>query len=359
MKVKDLYKVDMLAFDSKIGYITNLGTTFYEMQSQYEKGSKEYEELSRRLMLCCIEQNRTIDAAKGLETKPFPKHWTSFQKINDDDTEEEKARKEFENKLVIEKKPEFMKHLYSHYSNIYKTFKDDFNLYSQIKFGKKIDDLTEEDKQNVEIQEMLKYYDKKNPLLETNGVMNKVCRYMESKLKDINKKSKNCDNQKIFDKIFNHRIELDNKKLDLMIEKYKQYLDFKKTKQLANSPYSTYEQYFKYLRNDCLEKISCNIKELANLSVYICYKLYPNKPKDFCWDVFGGGIVDNLSENKLSVSVPHLDENGDIEYLGQRYKMDEVLLTSATNDLDLESDFNSITLDDNFFEDLDEDDLGV
>lgn len=359
MKVKDLYKIDMLGFNSGIGHITNLGTTFYAMQAQYPKDSKEYEELNNRLKLCCCAQNMEIDHAKGIETKPFPKHWTSFQKINDDDTEEEKARKEFENKLVIEKRPFFMKDLYPKYSKEYKSFKDDFDLYSQIKFGKKIDELTEEDKQNEEIQEMLKYYDKKNPLLETDSVMNKVCRYMESKLKDINKKSKNCDNQKIFDKIFNHRIELDNKKLDLMIDKYKQYLDFKKTKQLANSPYSTYEQYFKYLRNDCLEKISCNIKELANLSVYICYQLYPNKPKDFCWDVFGSGIVDNLSENKLSVSVPHLDENGDIEYLGQRYKMDEVLLTSATNDLDLESDFNSITLDDDFFEDLDEDDLGV
>ena len=51
MKIKDLYKVDMLGYDSKIGYITNLGTTFYEMQSQYPKGSKEYEELEKRLKL--------------------------------------------------------------------------------------------------------------------------------------------------------------------------------------------------------------------------------------------------------------------------------------------------------------------
>ena len=51
MKVKDLYKVDVLAFNSKIGYITNLGTTFYEMQSQYAKESLEYKELNNRFLL--------------------------------------------------------------------------------------------------------------------------------------------------------------------------------------------------------------------------------------------------------------------------------------------------------------------
>ena len=40
--IKDLYKADLLSFDSKIGYITNCSTTLYSMLSLYEKGSKEY-----------------------------------------------------------------------------------------------------------------------------------------------------------------------------------------------------------------------------------------------------------------------------------------------------------------------------
>ena len=359
MKVKDLYKVDMLAFDSKIGYITNLGTTFYEMQSQYKKEDKEYSELNRRLMLCCVEQNRTIDSAKGLKTKPFPKHWTSYQKINDDDTPEEKARKEFENKLVIDKRPYFMKDLYSHYNQEYKKFKDDFNLYSQIKFGKKVNELTEDEKQKDEVKEMLAYYEKKNPLLETDGVMNRLSRYMESQLKDINKKSKKCDNQKIFDKLFNPMIEIDNSKLDLLLVKYKEYNDFKKEKQLKESQFSTYESYFKHLRNDCLEKISSNIQELANLAVYICYQLYPNKPKDFCWDVFGGGIVENLEENKITVKVPHLCETGDIEYLGQRYEMVDVFINKNNNKTNSCDEFGETSIleydvDESIFDDLEE-----
>ena len=359
MKVKDLYKVDVLAFNSQIGYITNLGTTFYAMQSKYEVGSPEYKELDDRLKLCCTFQSACIDHAKGIKMKEVPKHWTSYQKINDDDNPEEKARKEFENKLVIEKRPYFMKDLYSHYNQEYKKFKDDFNLYSQIKFGKKEKELTEDDKQKDEVKEMLAYYEKKNPLLETDGVMNRLSRYMESQLKDINKKSKKCDNQKIFEKLFNPVIEIDNSKLDLLLVKYKEYNDFKKEKQLKESQFSTYESYFKYLRNDCLEKISSNIQELANLAVYICYQLYPNKPKDFCWDVFGGGIVENLEENKITVKVPHLCETGDIEYLGQRYEMVDVFINKNNNKANSCDEFGETSIleydvDESIFDDLEE-----
>lgn len=343
MKVKDLYKVDILAFNSKIGYITNLGTTFYEMQSQYQKGSPEYEEINNRLKLCCIEQNRTIDAAKGLKTKDFPKHWTKYQKILETDSEEEKQRKEFENKLVIDKRPEFMKFLYSHYAKEYKDFSSDFDLYSSIKFGKKIKDLTEDDKSKDEVKEMLKYYDSKNPLLETNGVMNRLCRYMQENLCDINKIPKKCDPQNIFNKIYNQEIELDNNKLDLMIEKYKEYTDFKKSKQLKISEFSTYEQYYKYLRNDCLEKISSNIQELANLSVYICYQMFPSRQKDFCWDIFGNGIVENLKLKTKFAKVPHLSENGDIEYLGEKFEIIDLEIKYQENDfMDITTEFENV-----------------
>lgn len=353
MKVKDLYKVDILAFNSKIGYITNIGTTFYEMQSQYPVGSPEYEEINNRLKLCCIEQNRTIDAAKGLKTKEFPKHWTTYQTILETDSEEEKQRKEFENKLVIDKRPEFMKFLYSHYAKEYKNFFDDFNLYCSIVFGKKIKELTDKEKDSDKYKEMIEYYNKKNPLLETNGVMNRLCRYMQQNLKDINKIQKNCDNQKIFEKIYNEKIELDKYKLDLLVEKYKEYFDFKKSKQLKSSEFSTYEQYYKYLRNDCLEKISSNIQELANLSVYICYQMFPSKQKDFCWDVFGNGILENLKLKNKTAKIPHLSESGDVEYLGHKYEFIDLEIKSKENDfMDITSEFENV---EDIFSGLDDD----
>lgn len=356
MKESDLYKVDMLAFNSKIGYITNLGTTFYEMQSQYEVGSPEYEEINRRLKLCCIEQNRTIDAAKGLKTKPFPKHWTQYQKINEDDTPEEKARKEFENRLVIDKRPEFMRFLYPKYNKEYKAFLNDFNRYSYAKFGKSVEELTNKDKKKPEVQEMLEYYDKKNPLLETDGVMNRLCRHMQNELKGIKSNKGKCDNAVIFDKLYNKGIELDEGLLDRMRGIREEYYDFKKSRQLESSEFSTYEQFYKSLRNKALESISSDIKELANLAVYLCYKEFESKPKDFCWEVFGAGIVENLKVSHETVNVPHLSFDGEIEYLGDRYTFEEYVLPKKVveefddeylfSDLEIEDDEDVFNLED-------------
>lgn len=355
MKVQDLYKVDILSFNSKIGYITNLGTTFYEMQSMYEKGSREYEEINNRLKLCCIEQNRTIDAAKGLKTKDFPKHWTKYQQILDSDTPEEVARKEFENKLVIDKRPEFMKFLYSHYAKEYKTFRDDFDRYSMIMFGKKVEELTEEEKQLPDCADMIEYYEKKNPLLETNGVMNKLCRHMQKELKDTSHIFKQTNNDEILDILLNKEIPIDEQKLSLMVEKRKDYEYFKKSKQLKSSEFSTYEQYFKFLRNDCLEKISSDIKELANLAVYICYSDTTSKPKDFCWDVFGAGIIENIQTKRTKAQVPHIFENGQISYLGENYEFVEIDTRFVPEKVDFE-DMDFANFDEEFeeFEDLEE-----
>lgn len=348
MKIKDLYKIDILGFNSPIGYITNLGTTFYAMQSEYAEDSPEYEELDTRLKLCCTAQNAVIDSAKGIKIRPLPKHWTTYQKILDTDTEEEKRRKEFENKLVIEKRPEFMKHLYSHYGKKYKDFKDEFELYSQIKFGCNVNDLDE----NVKDQkETLEYYERKNPLLETDSVMNKVCRYMEKSIKELKLNKVKPDNEKIFYKLYNSDIELNNGNLEKIKLIKKEYDDFKKSKQLQDSEFTTYEQYYKFLRNKCLQEISSNIQELANLAVYICYFLSPQKPKDFCWDVFGGGIVENLKLKNSKIHVPCLDECGDIDYLGEKYSFVEL-------DVNLQSGIDEICEDifvgaDDIFNDLD------
>ena len=58
---KDLYKADLLSFDSKIGYITNCSTTLYSMLSLFEKGSTEYNTIIHRLKECRVAQGNEID----------------------------------------------------------------------------------------------------------------------------------------------------------------------------------------------------------------------------------------------------------------------------------------------------------
>ena len=357
--LSSLYNLDVLGFNTKIGFITNCSTTLYEMQTMYEPGSKEYNEIENRLKLCCKYQSHEIDHAKGIQTKPFPKHFTTFDKIKETDSEEEKQLKLFNNKLVIEKRTYFMRHRYPQYNQEYKNHIADFDRYCLTKYNCKYKELPEDFKKTEEYKELKKYYDYRNPLLETNGTMNRICYYMENELKNIKQRNHRVSNDILYKILNNENILIDSSKLSLLNEVYEEYVSFKRDKMLSNSDFATYEQFYKYLRNKSLENISNNIQELANLSVYLCYKLKKNK--DFCWEIFGTGIVSNLIENKINsgdsnVMLPQSYKDGEIEYLGENFTMLPYNLEVQDSNLDIDDEelFNF-----NLFDDIDSDNLGV
>ena len=216
-----------------------------------------------------------------------------------------------------------MRYLYKHYNKEYNDFCKDFDRFSFSLRGKPFNQLEEEDLQDDEVKEMVEYYNKKNPLLETNGVMNNVCDYMVKSTKGIGRKSNLLDSEETFELLFNYSIIVDNDKLALLRDKKKEYDDFKKTKQLAESEFADYQQYFKHLRNECFRTISSNIQELANLAVMICYKENAKKDKNFCWDLFGAGIVENLKETHKVVHIPVEKVDGQERYLGKNYEICE------------------------------------
>ena len=342
MKHKDLYKIDKLSFNTKIGSITNIGTTYYEMLSQYKKGSIEYNEIYDRLRLCCIEQSKTIDSAKGLIIKEFPKHWTKYQKTSydvlesiDDFNEVERiqAIDEFNNKLLIDnKRPYFMRYVYPIKNKEYRNFLSDFNRLSRIYYGCDIKDIAEEEKDSERYQTLKAYYEQKSPLMETNGVMNKICYHMEKSIKEFKLSEKYKKNENMINLLYNDNVETDLKLLPKMLKVYEDYISFKKNKMLSESKYNTNEQYYKALKNECLENISSSEKELANLAIHIMYKVYPKKPKDFVWDCFGNGVLANVLKDKESVWLPLKNNCGNIEYLGSNYSNNMIPLKNGAVD---------------------------
>lgn len=355
---ENLWAVDMLGYEQKIGKITNTGSTFPEMQSMFPTDSREWQELDTRWKLVCKLQSVEIDSQKGLEKKPIFKHWLNYNKLTDEQREnmssEELEKIDFNNKLVIEKRPYFMRYLYPKYNAEYKAHVADFDRYCLTKYDCKYKELPEEFKQTEEYEELKEYYDRKNPLLETYGTMNRICYYMEDAIKNIKHTRKMTDNLELFE-ILSSGGEVDNGKLSAMTAIYDEYVAFKRSKMLTNSEFSTYEQYYKYLRNKSLETISSDIGELADLAVILCYK--NGKKKEFCWDVFGQGIVNNLLEKKLKsgnpiVMVPQLDENGSIDYLGEKYSMQPVNLAQ-------EEPINEVDFDDEgLFDPFDDEEIG-
>lgn len=326
---RDLYKADLMSFDSKIGYITNCSTTLYSMLSMYEKGSKEYNEIINRLKICRKEQGNQIDKAKGLVVKNFPKHWTNWtnpEKENKNFTREEI---EFNNKLIIDKRPMFMKYLYPTYKTKYKSHCDKYDYLCYRTFGVYMNDLLSLENKTPEQQSLIDNYNRFNPLLDTDCPMNNICKYMEENISEIKINAKKQSPDYIFDILYNKNISINENQIKEMEKVYKLY---KKTKSKSNNieVYSQDGSESISVNSDDImslnfDYISDDIQRLANLAVYVNYYLYPKSTKNFCWDLFGDGIILNIYDNSnKKFSIPLLDENGDIDYMGKKYSNKEI-----------------------------------
>jgi hypothetical protein len=330
----ELYKADMNGFNTKVGFLTNLSTTMYAMLPMFEENSKEYNGIIRRLKQCRKEQGAIIDATKGLVIRSIPSHWTNWSKITEDMSEEEREIAEFNNRIIVSKRPKFMVDVYSNYSKEYKRYRENYDTYSQAKFSLFLDELLslEESELTKDQKAFIDQFNRYNPLVETNCITNNISNYMQGEIKEIKglgrSRSKEFNAKILKDRNF----EIDKDKLDKLYVLYKKYKsgrrNFDSIKDIdGERRFKTIEQYCKYIRQEAL-LISSNIKELASLAVVICYELHPNDNKSFAWLVFGDGIIENIKANKQKdIEIPFLDENGSISYLGKKYSKRKIYIT--------------------------------
>jgi hypothetical protein len=326
-----LYLFDLNAFNSPVGFLTNISTTMKAMLLLFDKASKEHQELIRRLKQCRKEQGAIIDSTKGLIIRPIPKHWTKWERIYSDDSPNEYERKKFNNKIIVEKRPYFMRYLYSNYNKKYKKFIDNYNNYCIATFGYELQELLNKTTLlSVKEEKTKNNYYKYQPLLDTDCVINNICHYMENKIQEI--KIENClsIDKKLTNILKDSSIEINKNKLQKLYALYKKYKSEKRnfsiiTDDYGEEKFKSLEQYNKYIKQESL-KISDNLSELANMAVTICYEIHPKDTKAFCWQVFGTEILFNIYQNRQEhIFVPFLDNtNGNIEYLGNYYKNYEI-----------------------------------
>lgn len=328
----ELYQADVKAFNTKVGFLTNLSTTMYAMLPMFEEGSKEHKELIRRLKQCRKEQGSIIDATKGLDIKPIPEHWTKGRKISDDMTEEEKERIRFNNSILIDKRPQFMQYLYSNYGKEYKQYYTDYDLLAQARFRMFMDELISLDNANLDSEKknFVEEFKKYNPLLDTCCETNNISKYMQKKIKEIKFNNKSLWCKEMVEPMKKQDVSIwDDSKSDTIVflhDKYKSgRRNFGNIKNDDGNRLQTIEQYCKSILNESL-MISSDLGELAYYAIARCYISLKGDNKDFVWSVFGEGVINNLIDNLGTniVEVPFLDESGDIEYLGKRYKRKEV-----------------------------------
>ena len=323
-------RCDIKGLDTKVGQITNYSTSMLAMLPLFrgEKQQEQREEIETRLKLLRELQGAEIDKIKGTTPPNFPKSWRHWVKINKDDDDITKAEKYKYNSMVVKKKPYFFIYLYNTLMNEYKAYEKNFNSISLTHFGVPIKVLLRKKEHTDGEMNLIRKYRKYSPVLETDCVMNILCKEIENIEFDIKYKP-NCVSLL---PNFADRSNIDNNKLDNLTDIYKEYKAQKKYKGietmvnnegiqdddmneiLKNILYANKDEY-----KDKMLELFTSSQELFNHLVVMCENY--NWSYDCIWDIIGDDIIDIIPYGKTQVVVEN--ENG-FEYLGHHYSLEEV-----------------------------------
>ena len=330
----DLCNADMLAFGSDIGQITNKSTSMYAMLYDYDENTQEYKEILNRLIMTRVAQGNSIDKAKGVCVKEFPKHWYKYQKVKPEDTDDIKAKKELFNNILIEKRPYFFIYLYRHVKDEYKKYVNGRNEYSRVMFGMTINELRNKKNKSEEEKVFLSKYDNFLPVINTPCEMNKICWRMErfqSELKDELKVAYDEDCWKKYVSSFDLENDLYKRIKNVVIKYFKETEEYKlmgfdvsKNKfneEEENRVYNIYSKFKESMNDAC-----SNPELLVNYLVPIFYCDLKSKNKDILWKCYGKYMFKNIKDNTDKFIMPILNPKGNIDYLGKKFALREVLI---------------------------------
>ena len=321
-----LRKANKNGFGNDVGSITNRCTSMFEVLAKFDSGTKEYDDMMYRVTCMQGYQQEIIDSCKGTIPKQVPKEWYDYKtsKINEEtDTEEEIKEKEYNLKLLANKKPYFFIYNYKHFKNKYDKYIKNNKDHCLIKFGITIDELINKQNKSEDEIRFLEYYDMLLPSLNNGGVVSKICNRLEDKLNNIL--------PPVSDSDFNKYILTTNKKISKDIlgklkEVYSEYKrevqsHMKNKKKLSKDEIQSNRSVFISNFTEQVEEI-CN-KDYEIITNGLVELLYTNPvSKQFVWDICGDYIVDMLLKNNdYNINYPIEDVNGNIEWNGIRYSM--------------------------------------
>jgi hypothetical protein len=193
----------------------------------------------------------------------------------------------------------------------------------KIRFGKSLDDLYSSEDKSEEEKAFIYNYEKYMPISRSPGTMNRICWRIEDEFKNMDVlptveynysiiKSDAEYTQEEYNSI-EQLYDEHNKNMQLFLKGIKKNDSSKEERNIFVS------QLTEEFSNAC--SVVCpNTEVLANILVDICYT--SNKNKSFAWDITGEQIFNNiLSKNGNIIRYPIKDNDGDIEFCGNRFSL--------------------------------------
>jgi len=313
---------------NKIGFYTNVSSTYYALLSNFKTDSPERRVILNRLKYGRVLQGLEIDRAKGLIIPPFPERWVKWHKIKSDTPEELHASIRFNNSIVADKRPYFMRWLYPHYNKQYLSEIAWYNTISATKWKIKFLDLLEMETLTKEQADLVTRYKRWSHFITNDSTMCRISKHIESRLKktsSLQKASKDFDFEVLTSKNFKKPSKSEVEKMALLFKEFKSLKKSLREGTLEGTgfDFTTNEAIASHIHTKGLKTISNNASQLADIAVYFCYKVSGSNSKNFAWQVFGNDIVENIRrrKNEKFVRVPMRNEKGEIQYLWEKYGM--------------------------------------
>lgn len=332
---EDFIKSNIDSFGNEIGQTTNWITSMFEVRAGFPIGSEEYNELSYRIKCGQLYQQNVIDKAKGIIAEPMPRYWHDKHYISKITDPEER---ELCRKIVASRKPYFMRYIYPALMKQYNTYIKNTNRNSLREFGVTVPELMEipyKDLTERQI-EFLHYYELRMPVGTNNCVMNRICRLFESEFDGYIGKA-----SALYQ--FDYRFMRGDGEYTP-----KQYYEIKKLYEDYNRRLNNYAVFVEYERVDEYDSMNelINMSEdfkkqcaticpdssvLCNIVLDLCYKR--KATKWFAWNMCGDEIIKNLlKKNNNLISFPTIDVDGEVEYCGNRFRIDTIKLSESEVD---------------------------
>lgn len=337
----DFIKSNKMSFGTEIGSITNYITSMFSLQAKFEEGTEEWNVLDYRIKCGQLLQQNSIDKAKGVVSKPMSKHWHSYKvnKILEEDSPEVRAQKEFNLRVMCDKKPYFFNYVYPQRMKEYTDFVKKANESCAIFHGMKVDDLRSKPEKTQEEIDFLKYYDLMNPCEMSACTMNKIAWIFENEFDGIIKKAKSKD----FDyTVMKSGFKYSKARFNRVKEQLADYMRMQQRYAIEHKkqPLTPFEsrrrrEMFKEYLIEEITEICPNMEELCDIMLDICYK--KEGSKQLAWDVCDKQIVQNLlKRNEGRINFMEADKDGDTEFNGYKFTMKQKVLGGYNNENDSE-----------------------
>lgn len=248
---------------------------------------------------------------------------------------------------MADKKPYFFKYKYKFLSKEYADYINRNNKNCLTRFGIELKDILnlDEDELTDEQKVFIKYYKRHLPVIDTDCVMNKICKYIEGVDFQIKKKVRSSQD-------FDYRILLGNnfilnkslyneikEELERTFKEWEAKKAEAKSRSNLKKVFTVDEDKVRFekdveanlLKNKLLE-ICSNEEKLANHLIYYFYEDRPSNSKNTLWALAGRQIYENLKSKVNSYYFPIKNKNGSLKFLYENYSIEKIDINVSDTD---------------------------